>query len=275
MVVEIDNIADPRISHYRNMKDASMRMDTESAEGIFVAESPKVIKIALERGYHPVSLLCEHRHISGDAGPIIDSHPDLPVYTGSRETLSAITGYKLTRGVLCVMKRRPLPSIENIMKDAALVCILEGVSDTTNIGAIFRSAVALGVDAVILSSDCCDPLNRRAVRVSMGNVFNIPWTIIDNPVQAARSAGFITAALALRHDDIALDDPCLKQTERLAVVFGTEGDGLCDSTIAECDYVVRIPMFHGVDSLNVAAAAAVTFWELGKKGNAIKKLSQI
>lgn len=189
----------------------------------------------------------------------------MPVYTGTRETLSVITGYRLTRGVLCAMRRRPLPPLAELTREARLVCVLESVSDTTNIGAIFRSACAMGVDAVVLSADSCDPLNRRAVRVSMGNVFNVPWTVDDDPVAELSRLGFTTAALALRHDNLSLDDPRLKTVDRLAVVFGTEGDGLRETTIARCDYVVRIPMHHEADSLNVAAAAAVTFWELRRR----------
>lgn len=264
MIIEIEDIEDPRIACYRNMTDASARACGPTEHGIFVAESPKVIDVAVANGYVPQSMLCERKHIAGDARHIIDRFPGMPVYTGGRETLSAITGYRLTRGVLCVMERRPLPRLEDIARDARLVCVLESVSDTTNIGAIFRSACAMGVDAVVLSSDSCDPLNRRAVRVSMGNVFNVPWTMTGRPIEELAALGFRTAALALRHDNLSLDDRRLKELDRLAVVFGTEGDGLREETITACDYVVKIPMHHRADSLNVAAAAAVTFWELGK-----------
>lgn len=265
MVIEIDDIDDPRIAAFRSMTNAALRQQCECAEGIFIAESPKVIEVALSRGYEPVSLLCERRHIDGDASAIVARFADMPVYTGMRETLSVITGYRLTRGVLCAMRRRPLPPLAELTREARLVCVLESVSDTTNIGAIFRSACAMGVDAVVLSADSCDPLNRRAVRVSMGNVFNVPWTVADDPVAELSRLGFTTAALALRHDNLSLDDPRLKTVDRLAVVFGTEGDGLRETTIARCDYVVRIPMHHEADSLNVAAAAAVTFWELRRR----------
>lgn len=265
MVIEIDDIYDPRIAAFRSMTDAALRQQNECAEGIFIAESPKVIEVALSRGYEPVSLLCERRHIDGDASGIVARFADMPVYTGTRETLAAITGYRLTRGVLCAMRRRTLPSLAKLTRDARVVCVLESVSDTTNIGAIFRSACAMGVDAVVLSADSCDPLNRRAVRVSMGNVFNVPWTVADDPVAELSRLGFTTAALALRHDNLTLDDPRLKAIDRLAVVFGTEGDGLRETTIARCDYVVKIPMHHEADSLNVAAAAAVTFWELRRR----------
>ena len=253
MVIEIDDIDDPRIAAFRSMTDAALRQQCECAEGIFIAESPKVIEVALSRGYEPVSLLCERRHIAGDASAIVARFADMPVCTGTRETLSVITGY------------RPLPPLAELTREARLVCVLESVSDTTNIGAIFRSACAMGVDAVVLSADSCDPLNRRAVRVSMGNVFNVPWTVDDDPVAELSRLGFTTAALALRHDNLSLDDPRLKTVDRLAVVFGTEGDGLRETTIARCDYVVRIPMHHEADSLNVAAAAAVTFWELRRR----------
>ena len=251
MVIEIDDIDDPRIAAFRSMTDAALRQQCECAEGIFIAESPKVIEVALSRGYEPVSLLCERRHIAGDASAIVARFADMPVYTGTRETLSVITGYRLTRGVLCAMRRRPLPPLAELTREARLVCVLESVSDTTNIGAIFRSACAMGVDAVVLSADSCDPLNAR--------------TADDDPVAELSRLGFTTAALALRHDNLSLDDPRLKTVDRLAVVFGTEGDGLRETTIARCDYVVRIPMHHEADSLNVAAAAAVTFWELRRR----------
>ena len=262
MVIEIDDIDDPRIAAFRSMTDAALRQQCECAEGIFIAESPKVIEVALSRGYEPVSLLCERRHIAGDASAIVARFADMPVYTGTRETLSVITGYRLTRGVLCAMRRRPLPPLAELTREARLVCVLESVSDTTNIGAIFRSACAMGVDAVVLSADSCDPLNRRAVRVSMGSVFLVPWTWIYTPLTTLATLGFRTVAMALTDRSISLDDPRLKAEPRLAIIMGTEGDGLARETIGRPDYTVRIPMSHSVDSLNVAAAAAVAFWEL-------------
>ena len=234
----------------------------QDTEGLFIAESPKVIRVALDAGYKPVSLLCEEKHITGDAADIIQRLPeDVPVYTGNRQLLAQLTGYTLTRGVLCAMHRPQLPTIEDVCKDARRIVVIHGVCDTTNIGAIFRSAAALGIDAVLLTPDSCDPLNRRAVRVSMGTIFLVPWTWLDDE-KTLHDHGFKTAAMALTDASIPLDDPVLKAEPRLALIMGTEGDGLPYSTIAEADYTVRIPMQHGVDSLNVAAAAAVAFWEL-------------
>lgn len=229
---------------------------------MFIAESPKVIRVALDAGYEPVSLLCEKRHITGDAADIIARCGDIPVYTGERELLAQLTGYTLTRGVLCAMRRQPMKSVAETCRTARRVVVIEGVTDTTNIGAIFRSAAALGIDAVLLTPDTCDPLNRRSVRVSMGSVFLVPWTWLDGGYDTLRDIGFQTAAMALSDDSIPLDDPRLKRIDRLALIMGTEGDGLPATTISAADHVVRIPMAHGVDSLNVAAAAAVAFWEL-------------
>lgn len=262
MTIEIKDITDPRVAMFASLTEAQLRNSKETKEGIFIAESPKVIRVAVQCGYLPIAIMCERRHIEGDAKDIISSHPGMPVYTADREILSQITGYTLTRGVLCAMRRRPLPSVENICTGARLVAILQSITDTTNIGAIFRSASAMGVDAVILSSDTCDPLNRRAIRVSMGTVFTVPWTITRDPAAELRKQQFTIAALALNDNSISLDDPRLKASERLAVMFGTEGDGLPEDTIECADLVVKIPMHHNVDSLNVAAAAAVTFWEL-------------
>lgn len=250
-----------------------------SGEGLFIAESPKVIRVALDAGLQPVSLLCEEKHITGDASDIICRLPDdVPVYTGERQLLAQLTGYTLTRGVLCAMCRPQLPTVEDVCQDARRIVVIHGVCDTTNIGAIFRSAAALGIDAVLLTPDSCDPLNRRAVRVSMGTVFLVPWTWLPDASLSAfssvtgcaavgtssllRHLGFKTAAMALTDASIPLDAPELKAEPRLALIMGTEGDGLPHSAIAEADYTVRIPMQHGVDSLNVAAAAAVAFWEL-------------
>jgi tRNA G18 (ribose-2'-O)-methylase SpoU len=221
-----------------------------------------VILVALQAGYRPVALLCERRHIEGDAAEIIRRHPDMPVYTGDRDLLASLTGYRLTRGVLCAMERRPFRSVEEVCKDARRIVVIDAVTDTTNIGAIFRSAAALGIDAVVLTRDSCDPLNRRAVRVSMGSVFLVPWTWLDGPIVGLHNLGFATAAMALTDQSVPLDDPVLKKQQRLALIMGTEGDGLPQETIGEADFTVRIPMWHGVDSLNVAAAAAVAFWEL-------------
>ena len=221
--------------------------------------------MALRAGYEPLSLLCERRHIEGDAADIIERCGDIPVYTGERELLAQLTGYVLTRGVLCAMRRPVLPSVEQVCIDAHRVVVIDGVTDTTNIGAIFRSAAALGIDAVLLTRTSCDPLNRRAVRVSMGSVFLVPWTWLDEPIQSLNSLGFKTAAMALSDNSISLDDPILATEPRLAIVMGTEGDGLPHETIEQADYVVRIPMSHNVDSLNVAAASAVAFWELRTK----------
>ena len=208
--------------------------------------------------------MCERKHIDGDAAGIIERCGDIPVYTGERELLAQLTGYVLTRGVLCAMRRPVLPSVEDVLQHASRVVVIDGVTDTTNIGAIFRSAAALGIDAVLLTPTSCDPLNRRAVRVSMGSVFLVPWTWLDAPLSSLNNLGFKTAAMALSDNSISLDDPVLAAEHRLAIVMGTEGDGLPKETIAGADYVVRIPMSHGVDSLNVAAASAVAFWELRK-----------
>lgn len=262
MVHEIIDIKDPRIGIFTSLTEAQLRMHSERKKGIFIAESPKVIRVAIERGYRPFAMLCERRHITGDASDIIGMCPDMEIYTGSRDVLTAITGYKLTRGVLCAIERKELPELDEICRGACLVGVLQSITDTTNIGAIFRSASALGVDSLILSSECCDPLNRRAVRVSMGTVFTVPWTISPDPVLKLGEIGFKTASLALSDNAISLEDTVLKESKKLAVVFGTEGDGLPQRIIESTDYVVKIPMSHGVDSLNVAAAAAVTFWEL-------------
>jgi len=266
-IIKIDTINYPGVEVFGTLTEAQLRNRLEPEKGIFIAESPKVIRVALDAGYEPLALLCEERHITGDAADIIARCGDIPVYTGSRELLTQLTGYVLTRGVLCAM-RRPLPKpVEQIVKDTRRIVIIDGVVDSTNIGAIFRSAAALGIDAVLLTPDSCDPLNRRAVRVSMGSVFLVPWTWIEGDIQQLNNMGFKTAAMALSDDSVSLDDPCLKQIERLALIMGTEGDGLPLQTITCADYVVRIPMKHGVDSLNVAAASAVAFWELRSTQN--------
>ena len=247
---------------FSTLTEAQLRNRLDEREGIFIAESPKVIRVALDAGMEPIALLCEERHITGDAADIVERLGDRPVYTGSRELLSSLTGYTLTRGVLCAMRRPVLPSVQDVCKKASRVVVIDGVVDTTNIGAIFRSAAALGIDAVLLTSTSCDPLNRRAIRVSMGSVFLVPWAGVRPDFAELRATGFSIAAMALTHNSIPLNDPILKAQPKLAIVMGTEGDGLAQSVISNADFVVRIPMHHNVDSLNVAAAAAVAFWEL-------------
>ena len=261
-IIHITSLAHPGVEVFSTLTEAQLRRDIEPDKGIFIAESPKVIRVALDAGHEPLALLCEERHIAGDAIDIITRYPEIPVYTGSRELLAALTGYTLTRGVLCAMRRPQFPSVSDIVKDARRVVIIDGVNDTTNIGAIFRSAAALGIDAVLLTRTSCDPLHRRAVRVSMGSVFLLPWTWIDNIERELHAEGFATAAMALTDDSISIDNPMLKNIPKLAIIMGTEGDGLAREVITAADHVVRIPMAHGVDSLNVAAAAAVAFWEL-------------
>lgn len=266
-IIEVTSLEQQGVEVFGTLTEAQLRNRVEPEKGIFIAESPKVINVALDAGYEPLSLLCERRHIEGDAKGIITRCGDIPVYTGERSLLGQLTGYTLTRGVLCAMRRPASPDVEEVCKDAQRIVVIDGVTDTTNIGAIFRSAAALGIDAVLLTRSSCDPLNRRAVRVSMGSVFLVPWTWLDSPVSSLNGLGFQTAAMALSDDSISIDDPQLKAVKRLAIVMGTEGDGLPLETIAETDYVVRIPMSHHVDSLNVAAAAAVAFWELRASGS--------
>lgn len=261
-IIEISSLNYPGVEVFSTLTEAQLRNRIEPDKGIFIAESPKVIRVALDAGYKPLSLLCEYKHIAGDAACIIERCGDIPVYTGNRELLAELTGYTLTRGVLCAMQRPALQSVEEVCKDARRIVVIDGVVDTTNIGAIFRSAAALGIDAVLLTRNSCDPFNRRAVRVSMGSVFLIPWTWMDAPIGELGKLGFRTAAMALTDKSISIADPILTTVPKLAIVMGTEGDGLPHDTIAEADYVVRIPMSHDVDSLNVAAAAAVAFWQL-------------
>ena len=261
-IIDITSLHHPGVEMFSTLTEAQLRNRIEPEKGIFIVESPKVIRVALDAGYEPVALLCERRHIEGDAADIISRTGDIPVYTGTRELLAELTGYTLTRGVLCAMRRPTTKCVEDICRNARRIVVIDGVVDTTNIGAIFRSAAALGIDAVVLTTNSCDPLNRRAVRVSMGSVFLVPWTWIEGDVQQLRNLGFKTVAMALTDRSIPLDSPILKQEPKLAIIMGTEGDGLPQTTIFEADYVVRIPMSHGVDSLNVAAASAVAFWEL-------------
>lgn len=262
-MIEITSLDDPRVSMFSRLTEAQLRMELEPEKGVFIAESPKVIRVALDAGWEPTALLCERKHIEGDAKDIVARIASrVPIYIGSRELLTQLTGYTLTRGVLCAMRRKPQPTVAEVLSNARRVVVIEAVTDTTNIGAIFRSAAALGIDAVLLTRDTCDPLNRRAVRVSMGTVFLVPWTWLDAPIRSLHGYGFRTAAMALSEQSVSLDNAQLKAEPRLAVIMGTEGDGLPYQTIEEADYTVRIPMAHGVDSLNVAAAAAVAFWEL-------------
>lgn len=261
-VIEITSLEHPGVEIFGTLTEAQLRNRIDPERGLFIAESPKVIRVALNAGYEPLAMLCEKKHIEGDAADIISRIGDVPVYTGNRELLAQLTGYTLTRGVLCAMRRPVLRTPEEVCRDARRVAVIHGVVDTTNIGAIFRSAAALGIDAMLLSPDSCDPLNRRAVRVSMGAVFLVPWTWAPCPVSSLREMGFCTVAMVLTDRSVSIDHPALKEISRLAIVMGTEGDGLPDEVLAEADYVARIPMWHGVDSLNVAAASAVAFWEL-------------
>lgn len=263
-IIEISSLTHPGVEMFSTLTEAQLRNRLEPDKGLFIAESPKVISVALNAGYEPLALLCERRHLTGDAAGIIERCGEIPIYTGEREILSALTGYVLTRGVLCAM-RRPLPrNLKEVCSGAHRIAVIHDVVDATNIGAIFRSAAALGIDAVLLTPGSCDPLNRRAVRVSMGAVFLVPWTWLGGSITDLNKLGFRTAAMALTEQSISIDDPSLANVPKLAIVMGTEGDGLPQKTIAEADYVVRIPMSHGVDSLNVAAASAVAFWQLRK-----------
>ena len=262
-LVEILNFQAPELDVYARLTEAQLLNRFEPKKGMFIAESPKVILRALEAGCVPVSILAERGHIHGEAREAIDRCGDIPVYTAPLEVLTQLTGFQLTRGMLCAMLRPPIPELSRVLAGARRVAVLEDVMNPTNLGAIFRSAAALGMDAVLLTSGCTDPLYRRCVRVSMGTVFQVPWAYVgEDWIGELRTLGFKTAAMALREDSLSVDDPILHRQERLAVVLGTEGDGLRDGTIAGCDYTVRIPMSHGVDSLNVAAASAVAFWEL-------------
>ena len=263
-IIEITSLHHPGVEVFSTLTEAQLRREYEPGQGIFIAESPKVINVAINAGYRPTALLCERRHIEGDAADIIARCGDIPIYTGERELLASLTGYTLTRGVLCAMERPEAPSVSTVCHNARRVVVIEGVVDTTNIGAIFRSAAALGIDAVLLTRNSCDPLNRRAVRVSMGSVFLIPWTWIDDATQL-KEHGFCTVAMALTDNSVSIDSHVLTTIPKLAIIMGAEGDGLPQKTIEQADYVARIPMSHNVDSLNVAAAAAVAFWELRKR----------
>lgn len=263
MIEHVTSLAHPGLAPYASLTEAQLRSRLDESQGIFICESPKVIDVAMRAGYTPLSMLCEPRHIEGDAAPLLARCPaDMPVYTGQRELLQQLTGYKLTRGVLCAMRRPALPSVEKVIEGACRVAVIDAVVDATNIGSIFRAAAAIGVDGILLTPQSCDPLNRRAVRVSMGSVFLVPWTWLDRPVADLSAAGLKTVALALTDRSVPIDDRTLCAEPRLAMVLGTEGDGLAREVIASTDYVARIPMAHGVDSLNVASAAAVAFWQL-------------
>ncbi len=270
-LIEITDYNSKELDIFARTSEAALANLYAPDGGIFIAESPKVIERALAAGYEPESILAERGQLSGEGGHIFDMCPDVPVYTAPMDVLTKITGFKLTRGMLCAMKRRTLPGMDEICNGAARLALLENVVNPTNIGAIFRSAAALGIDGILLTPGCADPLYRRAARVSMGTVFQIPWTYIDKTVKWPEEGmaylhdmGFKTAAFALHDDSVSIDDNRLMSEEKLVIILGTEGDGLADATIADCDYTVKIPMAHGVDSLNVAAASAVAFWQLGK-----------
>ena len=262
-IVEITDFSDPALDVYARLTEAQLLNRHNLKEGLFIAESPKVIDRALDAGCIPVSILVETAHLRGESLEVIQRCGDIPVYTAPFILLTQLTGYQLTRSMLCAMRRPALPTVEEVCKNARRVAVLEDVMNPTNLGAIFRSAAALGMDAVLLTPACCTPLYRRSCRVSMGTVFQVPWTYLDeNWIETLHSFGYKTCAMALKDDSYSVDDPALRDVEKLAIVLGTEGDGLAADTIANCDYTVKIPMNHGVDSLNVAAASAVAFWEL-------------
>lgn len=272
-IIEITSFDDTRLDVYARLTENQLRCREHPENAQFIAESPKVIERALDAGFEPVSLLMERKHVEGQAREVIARCGDIPVFTSDLEVLTKLTGFQLTRGVLCAMRRRPLPTVEEVCKGAKRIAVLENIMNPTNVGATFRSAAALGMDAVLLTPACSDPLYRRSVRVSMGTVFQIPWTYIGESVSDWPEAGikklgemeFKTAAMALSDDSVSIDDEKLMATEKLAVILGTEGDGLAEETIADCDFTVKIPMYHDVDSLNVAAASAVAFWQLKSK----------
>lgn len=271
-IIEITDFAAPELNIYARYSEVQLLRINEPNPGIFIAESPKVVERALDAGYEPISMLVEHKHIETQAKELIARCGNIPVYTAEYDVLTKLTGFALTRGMLCAMTRRTLPTVEEVCSNARKIAVLENVVNPTNVGAIFRSAAALHMDAVLLTSGCSNPLYRRAMRVSMGTVFQVPWTIFpekekwpEDGMATLQRLGFKTAAMALRNDTVNIDDPGLMSEEKLAIVLGTEGDGLCEDTIANCDYTVKIPMAHGVDSLNVAAASAVAFWQLGNR----------
>ena len=268
-IIEITDFNASELDVYARISEIQLLNRAEPEKGIFIAESPKVIERALDSGCQPISFLVEHKHVEGEAKELIRRCGDIPVYTAEFDVLTQLTGFKLTRGMLCAMRRPALPDIVDVCKNARRIAVLENVVNPTNVGAIFRSAAALNMDAVLLTEGCSDPLYRRAIRVSMGTVFQVPWTFLKPGIdltEQLHELGFRTAAMALRDDSCRIDDPVLEELEKLAVVLGTEGEGLAADTISNCDYTVRIPMSHGVDSLNVAAASAVAFWQLGNRG---------
>ena len=265
-LTEITDFSAPELDVYARLTEAQLLNRFEPKKGMFIAESPKVIQRALDAGCEPVSILVERNHMNQEACDAISRCGDIPVYTAELDILTKLTGFQLTRGMLCAMRRPQLPAVEKVLEGARRIAILENIMNPTNVGAIFRSAAALGIDAVLLTPACTNPLYRRSCRVSMGTVFQVPWTYLTQwpqpDLDTIRSLGFKTAAMALREDSVSIDDPRLLAEEKLAIILGTEGDGLGETTISDCDYTVRIPMYHGVDSLNVAAASAVAFWEL-------------
>ncbi len=260
-IIELHDFSAPELDVFARLTEAQLLNREHPEDGIFIAESPKVIERALDAGFEPLSVLVEKKHILGEAAPILARCDEIPVFTAEFDVLKQLTGFPLTRGLLCAMRRKPLPALEAVCTQAKRIAVLENVMNPTNIGAIFRSAAALGMDAVVLTPACSNPLYRRCIRVSMGTVFQIPWTFCEN-ANDVKCHGFKTVAMALREDSLCITDPRLAAEEKLAVILGTEGDGLAEQTITACDYTVRIPMAHGVDSLNVAAASAVAFWQL-------------
>ena len=271
--IKIDSFSDPRLDVFVRLTGAQLRSKLEPEKGVFIAESPTVIEVALDSGCEPIALLTDERLINGSVEKIIKRCEGVPIYTASKEVLEQLTGFALTRGALCAMRRPPMPALDELLKNARTVAVLENIADSTNIGAIFRSAAALGVDAVLVTPDCCDPLCRRAVRVSMGTIFRVPWGVIgedhndwrENGPALLRKHGFKTAAMALTDDSVNIDDPGLMAEERVAVILGTEGTGLSKTTIKNSDYTVMIPMANEVDSLNVAAAGVIAFWQLTRR----------
>ena len=265
-IIEINNFSAPELDVYARLTEAQLMNRFDPTNSMFIAESPKVIQRALDAGYAPVSILVERSRMTGESMEVIERCGDVPVYTAQMAVLTQLTGYQLTRGLLCAMRRTALPELNTVLCDGRRVAVLEEVMNPTNIGAIFRSAAALGMDAVLLTPGCSDPLYRRSARVSMGTVFQVPWTFLGkNWLEQLKTYGFQTAAMALTDASVPIDDPRLQTVDKLAIVLGTEGDGLAQTTIARCDHTIRIPMYHGVDSLNVAAASAVAFWELRAK----------
>ena len=264
MIIEITDFSAPELDIYARLTEAQLLNRDHPEDAMFIAESPNVITRAMNAGFEPLSFLMENRHVESQGKQILARCEGIPVYTAPFDVLTQLTGFKLTRGMLCAMRRKPLPTLQQLLKNARRVAVLEDVMNPTNLGAIFRSAAALNMDAVLLTPGCSDPLYRRASRVSMGTVFQVPWTHVDQDwLQQLKDMGFSTAAMALRKDSLSIKDPRLMAEEKLAIVLGTEGEGLKDATIHGCDYTVMIPMSHGVDSLNVAAASAIAFWQLG------------